>query len=208
MLLVADARRRRRVRHDQFWAREREHHSRRITIPEGTWPDQPRARNSYRAVVPLIPIHLRPKRGLQNYHVLWEAEWRPAPPVDPLLLRRIGVSDLWVVSPPGSSPRSSARRWRRRSVHRHPMMHRAAPGFNWTQVNWGGPDEPRTEHCSYCGDAHPRSRSADPVEREGWCAEFCDHCQATWWGMETLRQGQPRPEPEAGENTKPIDKYH
>ncbi len=77
--------------------REREHQSRRVTIAEGTWPDQSRSRNSYRAVVPLIPIHLRPKRGLQNYHVLWEAEWRPAPPVDPLLLRRIGVSDLWVV---------------------------------------------------------------------------------------------------------------
>jgi hypothetical protein len=79
------------------WARDREHHSRRITIPEDTWPEQPRDRRSYRAVVPLIPIHLRPKRGLQNYHILWEAEWRPAPPVDPLLLRRIGVSDLWVV---------------------------------------------------------------------------------------------------------------
>ncbi len=68
------------------------HHHRR-----GHLPEQSRSRNSYRAVVPLIPIHLRPKRGLQNYHVLWEAEWRPAPPVDPLLLRRIGVSDLWVV---------------------------------------------------------------------------------------------------------------
>jgi hypothetical protein len=77
------------------WARDREHQSRRIVIAEGTWPEQSRSRNSYRAVAPLIPIHLRPKRGLQNYHVLWEAEWRPAPPLDPLLLRRIGVSDLW-----------------------------------------------------------------------------------------------------------------
>jgi hypothetical protein len=77
--------------------RDREHHSRRITIPEDTWPEQSRDRRWHRAVVPLIPIHSRPKRGLQNYHVLWEAEWRPAPPVDPLLLRRIGVSDLWVV---------------------------------------------------------------------------------------------------------------
>jgi hypothetical protein len=23
--------------------------------------------------------------------------WRPAPPVDPMLLRRIGLADLWVV---------------------------------------------------------------------------------------------------------------
>jgi hypothetical protein len=49
------------------------------------------------AIVPLIPIEHRPKRGLANYHVLWEAEWRKVPPVDPVLLRRIGAADLWVV---------------------------------------------------------------------------------------------------------------
>ncbi|MPZ36632.1 MAG: hypothetical protein GEU95_00990 [Rhizobiales bacterium] len=49
------------------------------------------------AVLPLIPIHLRPKRGLESYHVLWEAEWTPLPPTDPFLLRRIGKADLWVV---------------------------------------------------------------------------------------------------------------
>jgi len=47
--------------------------------------------------VPLIPVHLRPKRGLANYHILWEAEWRRLPPVDPLLIRRLGKGDLWVV---------------------------------------------------------------------------------------------------------------
>lgn len=48
-----------------------------------------------RAVVPLVPIHLRPKRGLSNYHILWEADWK-AIPKDPYLLRRIG-GDLWLV---------------------------------------------------------------------------------------------------------------
>jgi hypothetical protein len=40
---------------------------------------------------------VRPRRGLENYNVLWEAVWQPAPPVDPMLLRRIGEADLWVV---------------------------------------------------------------------------------------------------------------
>jgi hypothetical protein len=48
------------------------------------------------AMVPLVPVHLRPKRGLQNYHVLWEADWTRQPPVDPMLLRRIG-GDMWLV---------------------------------------------------------------------------------------------------------------
>jgi hypothetical protein len=50
------------------------------------------------AAMPLIPLEHRPRRGLQNYHVLWEAEWRPLlPPKDPMLLRRIGKTNLWVV---------------------------------------------------------------------------------------------------------------
>lgn len=48
-----------------------------------------------RAIVPLVPIHLRPKRGLENYHILWEADWQ-AVPKDPYLLRRIG-GDMWLV---------------------------------------------------------------------------------------------------------------
>src|SRR5258708_4807132 len=42
------------------------------------------------AIVPLVPVHLRPKRGLENYHILWEAEWTRVVPRDPMLLRRIG----------------------------------------------------------------------------------------------------------------------
>jgi hypothetical protein len=32
---------------------------------------------------------------------------------------------------------------------------RALPGFNPMLINWGGPDEPRTDQCSYCGDKFP-----------------------------------------------------
>jgi hypothetical protein len=49
-----------------------------------------------KAIVPLVPVHLRPKRGIENYHILWEADWQ-AVPVDPMLLRRIGKGDLWAV---------------------------------------------------------------------------------------------------------------
>lgn len=52
---------------------------------------------SHRAMVPLIPIHLRPRQALDQYHVLFEAEWEPIPPRDPYLLRRIGKADLWLV---------------------------------------------------------------------------------------------------------------
>lgn len=54
-------------------------------------------RSDHKALVPPIPLHLRPKRGLQNYHILWEAEWTRTPPRDPYLLRRIGKADLWLV---------------------------------------------------------------------------------------------------------------
>jgi hypothetical protein len=56
-----------------------------------------RTESEHKAIAPIIPIHLRPRRGLANYHVLWEAEWEPLPPSDPYLLRRIGKADLWLV---------------------------------------------------------------------------------------------------------------
>lgn len=59
-------------------------------------PDEQYGYKKAKAAVPLIPIRFRPKEALVNYHVLWEAEWRPVPPVDPMLLRRIG-GDMWLV---------------------------------------------------------------------------------------------------------------
>jgi len=69
------------------------------SFPMNTWGNPPRrsGRSEHEALVPIIPIHLRPKRGLQNYHVLWEAEWQRVVPLDPYLLRRIGKADLWLV---------------------------------------------------------------------------------------------------------------
>jgi hypothetical protein len=55
------------------------------------------SRSEHDTLVPVIPVHLRPKRGLENYSILWEAEWERVPPRDPYLLRRIGQADLWLV---------------------------------------------------------------------------------------------------------------
>lgn len=52
---------------------------------------------THAAQVPLIPVHLRPRQALDQYHILFEAEWEPIPPRDPYLLRRIGKADLWLV---------------------------------------------------------------------------------------------------------------
>lgn len=67
-----------------------------FVFPVGTFTG---AADRYRgeAIAPMVPIHLRPKRGLENYHVLFEAEWTKIAPVDPFLVRRIGKSDLWAV---------------------------------------------------------------------------------------------------------------
>ena len=62
------------------------------------WSGRRGHRSDWQTVVPPVPLHLRPKRGLQNYHILWEVtEWKKVPPHDPYLLRRIGKGDLWVV---------------------------------------------------------------------------------------------------------------
>jgi hypothetical protein len=63
------------------------------------WPGfaaPPGNRWNWMAQVPLIPVHLRPKHALSNYHILWEAEWTKRYPVDPYLLRRFG-GDAWLV---------------------------------------------------------------------------------------------------------------
>lgn len=53
----------------------------------------------WRAMVPTVPPHLRPRHGLHNYHILWEAEWVKTTvraPVDPVLLKHVG-GDLYAV---------------------------------------------------------------------------------------------------------------
>jgi hypothetical protein len=66
--------------------------SKTIVMP---WPGLTTSKYRGKATVPLIPVHLRPKRGLANYHILWEADWVKYP-IDPYLLRRFGV-DAWLV---------------------------------------------------------------------------------------------------------------
>jgi hypothetical protein len=45
----------------------------------------------------LLPPSIKPSEAsLKHYHILWEAEWENAPPVDPYLLRRISAN-LFVV---------------------------------------------------------------------------------------------------------------
>lgn len=71
-----------------------------IEMPDGSFGSSTKYVAGYqnvRAMVPLIPPQHRPKRALENYHILWEAEWEKTPPVDPYLLRRIGKTDMWMV---------------------------------------------------------------------------------------------------------------
>ena len=71
------------------------------------------------------------------------------------------------------------------------------PGFDWAKVKWGGPKDPRTEHCSYCGDKLPTD-DEDPSfvplilwASDGSAAEFCDTCQAQHWGIQTFDEAVP-----------------
>lgn len=49
-----------------------------------------------KAMVPVVPPRLRPTRAMTSYHILFEAEWKPVPPVDPALIRHL-AGDLWVL---------------------------------------------------------------------------------------------------------------
>lgn len=75
-----------------------------LTFPAGTIPGLTWSRHRFQAVVPIIPPGLRPARGLSRLHILWEAEWTPAPPVDPALLRHLrgnlyAVLAVWDLTP-------------------------------------------------------------------------------------------------------------
>ena len=50
-------------------------------------------------IAPKIPASLRPKGRLSSYWVLWEVEeWKPVPPIDPYLLRRLTPNMFVVVA--------------------------------------------------------------------------------------------------------------
>jgi hypothetical protein len=77
-----------------FWGKST---ATRFQFPRGTFPSATAVWRNAEAIVPQAPLNLRPKRAMQNYHCLFEADWTKAPPDDPFLLRRIGKGDLWVV---------------------------------------------------------------------------------------------------------------
>lgn len=52
---------------------------------------------SARAMVPLIPLPLRPKFKLENYFILWEASWHHTP-TDPYLLRPLAGSLMEIIA--------------------------------------------------------------------------------------------------------------
>ena len=70
----------------RFW-RSRNARDKVIELPRASLP--PIHDNTIRALVPTIPPALRPKHALSGYFTLWEAEWEPVPPVDPMLLKHI-----------------------------------------------------------------------------------------------------------------------
>ncbi|HEY6058633.1 MAG TPA: hypothetical protein VIV06_11405 [Candidatus Limnocylindrales bacterium] len=45
--------------------------------------------------VPHIPPAYRPS-NLEAYHIIWEADWRPVPPVDPILIRHL-AGDFYTI---------------------------------------------------------------------------------------------------------------
>lgn len=69
-----------------------------VALPEDTfdnwnWPKGYMNRRQYEAIktiVPIIPAKYIPNGQLHRYFILWEVEeWKPTPPKDPLLLRRL-----------------------------------------------------------------------------------------------------------------------
>jgi hypothetical protein len=67
------------------------------TFPTWTWDTRPsKWRSHARALVPLIPPWARPAHALGNYHLIFEAEWEPRPPIDPILVKHLSGA-LYVV---------------------------------------------------------------------------------------------------------------
>lgn len=67
--------------------------TKRLKFPIDTLP---RLTSDLRALVPPIPPALRPAGDLAKFFTLWEAEWQPVPPVDPMLLKHLG-GELYIV---------------------------------------------------------------------------------------------------------------
>jgi hypothetical protein len=59
------------------------------------------------------------------------------------------------------------------------------PGFDWRKVTWGRPDSPVSALCSYCSAAiHEDEMPLRVWKEDGHAAQFCEKCQAKWFGLE------------------------
>ncbi len=70
-------------------------------------------------------------------------------------------------------------------------MTRVSPkaGFNWAKVTWGRPDSPRSALCSYCSAVIPDD--SVPLimwDTQSYAIQFCEACQAEWWGMQSFEE--------------------
>lgn len=65
-------------------------------VPARTFEGLQHGNGEFKALVPPVPPQFRPATSLDNFHILWEAEWTKIPPTDPALLRHIG-GDLYAV---------------------------------------------------------------------------------------------------------------
>lgn len=77
--------------------------ARNLWLPGGSFDDVKLTRQALQSPVPHIPPSCRPKFGLHNYHILFEAEWTSYP-LDPFLLRRLSgmlfvVEAEWDLTP-------------------------------------------------------------------------------------------------------------
>jgi hypothetical protein len=70
------------------WGRPARH--RFFKLPDGTIQEtQRKGSGDLKAIVPLIPPNLRPATAIESYCILFEAEWEPVPPIDPMLIRHL-----------------------------------------------------------------------------------------------------------------------
>jgi hypothetical protein len=67
-------------------------------VPKGTFRADKVQAKDFRAMVPHVPLPHRPKHNLDNYFILFEANWHPEPPRDPYLLRPITGALMEIVA--------------------------------------------------------------------------------------------------------------
>ena len=62
----------------------------RVDLPDAVLSHSGGAIYNLFARVPMIPPQFKPFGSLDNYHILWDAQWEQETPSDPILLRHLG----------------------------------------------------------------------------------------------------------------------